>query len=245
MKSIDLSVIIPAYNEEKNIKTTIQNLCKYLDNIGISFEIMIIDDGSSDRTSNQVEDMQSSDNYQKDIQLRKNISNKGKGYSVRRGVLESKGKIIVFMDADLAYELDTIQTMYEAVLRGYQVVIGSRNLPQSKMNAKVPILRSISGKVYSWIIQLLMFQGISDTQCGIKSFDGQIAKELFSHITINDFGFDVELLFLAKKYNYSILSIPVTMVNHRRESRVNVICDSIKMFIDLFVIKLNNLFGKY
>jgi dolichyl-phosphate beta-glucosyltransferase len=241
MTSLDLSVIIPAFNEESLIVSTLDCLHSYLSARPQSFEILVVDDGSQDKTVEFVRQLQK---RHERLRLLSNPQNVGKGFSIQRGVLESRGQIIIFTDADLPYKLDAIDGFLQALQSGCELAIGSRVLPGSEVKG-VPMLRYAAGQIFSWMVQAVLFQGLPDTQCGFKSFKAQAAKEIFRRLTIGGFGFDVEMLFIARKRKYAIQPVPVHMIEHRQRSRVRLMSDSLKMFANLFMIRWNDLQGKY
>lgn len=241
MTTPELSIIVPAYNEEALIATTLDCLHSYLAVRPESFEIIVVDDGSQDHTVSFVQRSQKTTDK---IRLLINSQNMGKGFSIQRGVLESRGRIIIFTDADLPYELDAIDGFLQALQNGCDLAIGSRVLPGSEVRG-VPMLRYVAGQIFSWMVQAVLFQGLPDTQCGFKSFKAEAAKEIFRRVTIGGFGFDVEMLFIARKRKYAIQPVPVHMIEHRQRSRVRLMTDSVKMFANLFMVRWNDVQGKY
>src|SRR5215213_8211864 len=241
MSSPELSIVIPAYNEEALIGSTLDCLQNYLAGRPESYEILVVDDGSQDKTVEFVQLLQK-DNEK--IHLLINPQNRGKGFSIQRGVLESRGQFILFTDADLPYELDAIDGFLKALRDGCDLAIGSRVLPGSQVKG-VPALRYVAGQVFSWMVQAVLFQGLPDTQCGFKGFRGAAAKEIFRRLTIGGFGFDVEMLFIARKRKLAIRPVPVQMIEHRQRSRVRLVTDSFKMFANLFQVRWNDLLGRY
>lgn len=241
MTSPELSVIIPAYNEEALIVSTLDCLHNYLSARPETFEIIVVDDGSQDKTVEAVRHVQKNNEQ---VRLLINPQNRGKGFSIQRGVLESRGEIIIFTDADLPYELDAIDGFMQALQNGCDLAVGSRVLPGSEVRG-VPMLRYVAGQIFSWMVQAVLFQGLPDTQCGFKSFKADVAKEIFRRLTIGGFGFDVEMLFIARKRKYATQPVPVHMIEHRQRSRVRLISDSLKMFANLFMVRWNDLQGKY
>jgi dolichyl-phosphate beta-glucosyltransferase len=242
MTSPELSIIIPAYNEEALILSTLDGLDSYLSARPETCEIIVVDDGSQDQMADCIREWQKQSRA--DLRLLINEKNLGKGFSIRRGVMESRGRFIIFIDADLPYELDAIDGFLHALRSGYDLAIGSRVLPGSQVKG-VPILRYISGQIFSWMVQAVLFQGLPDTQCGFKSFRSDAAREIFRRVTIGGFGFDVEMLFVARKLKLAIQPIAVQMIDHRHRSRVRLIIDSFKMFANLFMVRWNDLQGKY
>jgi dolichyl-phosphate beta-glucosyltransferase len=242
MTSPELSIIIPAYNEEALIVSTLDGLGAYLSARPETYEIIVVDDGSQDKTPDCIREWKERNDV--DLHLLSNVTNMGKGFSIRRGVLESRGRFIIFIDADLPYELAAINDFLTALRNGYDLAIGSRVLPGSQVKG-VPLLRYISGQIFSWMVQAVLFQGLPDTQCGFKSFRSGAAREIFRRLTIGGFGFDVEMLFVARKLRFTIQPIAVQMIDHRHRSRVRLILDSFKMFANLFMVRWNDLQGKY
>jgi dolichyl-phosphate beta-glucosyltransferase len=239
---LDLSIIVPAYNEETLIVSTLDGLQTYLSARPEQYEIIVVDDGSQDKTAISIEAWQARNNGS--VRLLVNQQNMGKGFSIRRAILESQGQFIISIDADLPYELCAVDEFLKALQKGCDLAIGSRVLPGSQVRG-VPILRYISGQIFSWMVQVVLFSGLPDTQCGFKSFTSDAAKAIFRRLTIGGFGFDVEMLFIARKLKLAVQPVPVHMIEHRHRSRVRLIVDSLKMFANLFMIRWNDLQGKY
>lgn len=242
MSAPDLSMIIPAYNEEALIVSTLDGLRTYLASRPESYEILVVDDGSRDRTTERVRQWQACTNV--DLRILVNPQNAGKGFSIRRGVLESRGQFIIFIDADLPYKLEAIDTFLQALRSGSDLAVGSRVLPGSQVKG-VPVIRYFSGQIFSLMVQTVLFAGLPDTQCGFKSFRAEAAREVFRRLTIPGFGFDVEMLFIARKHRLAIQPVAVQMIDHRQRSRVRLIVDSLKMFANLFMVRWNDLRGRY
>lgn len=239
--ALELSLVIPAYNEEQLMPATLQLLDGYLEAHHPEYEILVVDDGSRDGTARLVEEIASA---QPRLRLLSQPANLGKGRAVQRGVMESRGDFIIFMDADLPYQLQALEPMLSALRTSHPVVIGSRHLQGSEIR-EVPPLRYIAGQAFSLLVALLMFPGIHDTQCGLKGFRAEAGRDIFQRLTIGKFGFDVEVLYIARKLGYAILPVPVRMTGFRFDSRVNVLRDSGRMFLDLFRIRWNDLRGCY
>ena len=242
MSTPDLSIIVPAYNEEVLIVSTLDGLQSYLAARPERYEILVVDDGSSDKTVALAQDWQK--RIGANLRVLVNEKNMGKGFSIQRGVFESHGQYIVFIDADLPYELDAIDGFLKALQNGYDLAIGSRILPGSEVKG-VPIPRYLAGQVFSWMVQAVLFRGLPDTQCGFKSFRSDAAREIFRRLTISGFGFDVEMLYVARKLKFSIQPVVVRMIHHRLGSRVRLVGHSIEMLSDLFAIRRNDWQGKY
>lgn len=238
----DLSIVIPAYNEEALIVNTLDSLRYYMMARPEQYEIVVVDDGSQDKTLMCIQDWQKQ--MDANLQLLSNEKNMGKGYSIRRGVMESRGQYVIFIDADLPYELYAIDHFLEALKNGYDLAVGSRVLPGSEVKG-VPAYRYIAGQIFSLMVQAVLFSGLPDTQCGFKSFTSVAAREIFRRVSIDGFGFDVEMLFVARKLKFAIQPVAVQMIEHRQRSRVRLLSDSLKMFSNLFMVRWMDWQGKY
>jgi dolichyl-phosphate beta-glucosyltransferase len=238
----DLSIIIPAYNEEALIVNTLESLRSYMMVRAEQYEIIVVDDGSQDKTVTCVQEWQKKNGTS--LRLLSNQKNMGKGFSIRHGVMESRGRYVIFIDADLPYELDAIDNFLGALKNGFDLAVGSRVLPGSEVRG-VPVYRYIAGQVFSWMVQAVLFSGLPDTQCGFKSFKSEAAREIFRRTSIDGFGFDVEMLFVARKLKFKIQPIAVHMIEHRQRSRVRLVNDSLKMFANLFMVRWMDWQGKY
>jgi dolichyl-phosphate beta-glucosyltransferase len=242
MESTEISVVVPAYNEEALIQSTLDGLRSYLQTRPEPFEIVVVDDGSQDGTVALVNAWQKSNNAI--AKLVTNPANRGKGFSVRRGVQESCGRFIIFMDADLPYEMGAIDDFLFALRNGHDLAVGSRVLPSSSGRG-VSAIRYLAGQVFSWLEQAVLGTGLADTQCGFKAFNAKAAREIFRRVTIDGFGFDVEMIYIARKLEYSIHPVAVQMIDRHRASRVRLVEDSVKMFINLFTVRWLDWQGKY
>jgi dolichyl-phosphate beta-glucosyltransferase len=242
MNTPELSIIVPAYNEEALIANTLDGLRSYMKTRPEGFEIVVVDDGSRDRTVACVQDWQRRN--QVDVQLLVNEANRGKGFSVRHGVMESRGQYILFIDADLPYELHAIDDFLNALHNGSDLAVGSRVLPGSEVKG-VPAVRYIAGQVFSWLERFVLSTGTADTQCGFKGFTAAAAQNIFRRLTIDGFGFDVELFFVARKFKYRIQPVAVQMIDRHRDSRVRLFSDSLEMLLNLFMVRWQDWQGKY
>ncbi len=242
MTTPDLSIIIPAYNEEALIARTLDSLRFYMAARPEPYEIIVVDDGSQDKTVASVQDWQKRTDA--NLRLMINQRNMGKGFSIRRGALESRGRYVIFIDADLPYELYAIDDFLKALKNGYDLAVGSRVLPGAEVRG-VPAYRYLAGQIFSWMVQAVLVTGLPDTQCGFKSFTSVAAKEIFCRTSIDGFGFDVEMLFVARKLKFAIQPVPVHMIEHRQRSRVRLVSDSLKMFSNLFMVRWMDWQGKY
>jgi dolichyl-phosphate beta-glucosyltransferase len=233
-ESIYLSIVLPAYNEANRIGKTIEHLLEYLHQQKYCYEIIIVDDGSSDNTSDVVHASAAKETI---LNLIRYTPNRGKGYAVKTGMLAAKGKYILFTDADLSTpieELDNFLRIMEQ--QNYQIIIGSRGLTNSQILKYQPWFREKMGKIFNRFVQWLVFPGILDTQCGFKLFRAEVIAQLCSQQIIDRFSFDVELLFLAQKLGFKIKEEPVRWANSPA-TKVNPVTDATRMFIDLLRIR--------
>ena len=233
-----ISFIIPAFNEESRIVKILDTATEYLSKDFKDYEIIIVDDGSTDKTKEAVEHYMNSGSDK--IRLIKNRINKGKGYSVRIGMLAAKYDLAVFSDADLATPISELKKLMNALLKGHDIVIASRNMKESRRIVKQPYYRQIMGKTFPIIVNILLSMDFKDTQCGFKLFKTQIAKKILRKQTIDRFAFDVEILYIAKKLGYRICEVPVLWID-KKDSKVSPFRDSWKMFLDIIKIRMNSI----
>ena len=227
-----ISVVIPTYNEEERIEGSIKTVEQYLRDSGFDYEIIISDDGSTDKTLDAPRKIMAGNEK---IKLVIN-EHKGKGGAVRAGILQSTGDFVLFTDADLSTPIEELERLKKALDEGYDIAIASRDLPGSKILKHQSWYRELLGKFLNRIIQLLYVPGISDTQCGFKLFKGKVARELFSRQKINGLLFDVEVLYSARKKNYRIAEVPVTW-RHNEFSKVSIVSDLPRVIWDLINIR--------
>ncbi|MEK6867262.1 MAG: dolichyl-phosphate beta-glucosyltransferase [Nanoarchaeota archaeon] len=237
---MELSVIIPAYNEEKRIGRTLEAILGYLDKQKYQYEIIVVNDGSSDKTKEVVQKFKDKN---KKIKMLDNPGNKGKGYSVQQGFLAAEKEWVLFTDADLSTPIEELETFFRYA-SGTDVIIGSRNLPMSQIVVKQPFFRSMLGKIFPFFVRVVLLPDIKDSQCGFKLFRKEVAQKVAQKQMITGFCFDVEILFLAKKFGFGIQEIPITWSNDER-SKIRIISDSFAMFFDLLKIRWNALLGRY
>lgn len=241
MQNKEISVIIPTLNEEQRIENTIEKTIKYLKKNKYDYEVIVVDNASYDKTTNVVEKLIAKN---KKIRLLRNSSNMGKGYSVKRGILNSKMGLILHTDADASTPIDELDKFLQ-YLNDFDVIIGSRRLPGSKITEKQPLHRRFVGKVFSIISKLLIISEVNDTVCGFRLYKSEAAMHVFPKQKIFGFAFDVEILFLAKKFGYKIKELPVIWESSAKYSKVNAFVHSFEMFFDLIRIRINDLTGKY
>lgn len=229
---IYLSIIIPAYNEERKIVSTLARVLKYLSTKHYLWEIILVDDDSIDRTSEAARGMIKDER----LTVIKNPVNQGKGYSVKKGVLASKGDIILFSDADLSTPIEELDKMLLWFNEGYDIVIGSRALPESSIEIRQLWYREIMGKTFNLLVRTFVLSGFGDTQCGFKCFKREAALKVFNLQKINGFAFDVEILLIAERLRLKVKEVPIVWINSP-ESKVHLIRGSFSMLWELFKIK--------
>jgi dolichyl-phosphate beta-glucosyltransferase len=226
---MDYSLIIPAYNEETRLKETLIKTLEYFESNYSKFEILVVDDGSTDGTCEVVRAF----NNVKLIELG---TNQGKGAAVKRGILSAVGKIRIFTDADLSTPISEIPKAIEYINKGYDIFIGSRALDHSLIKKHQPFYREMMGKIFNKFVQLFVLWGIKDTQCGFKAFTDVAAEAVFPKAVIKRFSFDVEVLFIARKLKLKIAEVPIIWYNDER-TKVSAIKDSYSMFLDILKIR--------
>ena len=237
---MDLSVVIPAYNEERRIGRTLERVVAYLGEQRWASEVLVVSDGSRDRTAEivrrTVADLP--------IRLLDSGVNRGKGACVRRGMLEARGDLRIFSDADLSTPIEEVERLAAAAARGYDVAIGSRHLPGSRIEVRQPWWRQTMGRGFNACTRRLVMTGIRDTQCGFKLFSADAARRIFPRQRIEHFGFDVEVLWIARRLGLRVAEIPVIWVDDPR-STVRPVTDAARMLVDLVRIRQADRRGLY
>lgn len=233
-----LSIIIPAYNEEKRLPEALDRTLKYLKNRKIKNEIIIVADKSKDKTLDVVQEYTKKF---KNICYIYNPKKQGKGYAVRKGILASKGSLVLFVDADTSTPITELDKFLPKI-KTYDIVIGSREHKDSDVKKKL-ISRMVLGNMGNILLRIFLIKRIRDTQCGFKLFKGNIARELFSISRIKGFGFDFEIIFLAQKKRYKIKEMPVNWI-YCEGTKVTW-QSHFKTLSELFEIRINYLLGKY
>jgi glycosyltransferase involved in cell wall biosynthesis len=240
---VAVSIVIPAYNEEQRLPATIEAVIGWLAKAGLEpAQVIVVDDGSQDRTAAVVED------YARRypcLRLLRNPGNRGKGYSVRHGMLEAEGEWVLFSDADLSAPIEEFDKLHRAAMdQRAAVAIGSRALDRSLIGVHQSVFREYAGRFFNLLMRLLTGLPFWDTQCGFKLFRGDAAKEVFRRQQLTGFGFDVEALFIARLRGYKIVEVPVRW-NHCEGTKVRMLRDSANMFLDLVRVRRFQLDGKY
>ncbi|RKX96326.1 MAG: hypothetical protein DRP84_01415 [Spirochaetes bacterium] len=232
-KSIFLSVVIPAFNECDVIGNSLNTVISYLNKKKYNSEIIIVDDGSADDTANIVKNTQKKDSR---IKFFVNNTNMGKGYSSKKGIMEANGEYILLTDADLPIYIEETENFIHYLDMGFDIVLASRRIPGAKLIGSQPIMRAVASFILSKIVQLYLKFDIADPQCGFKCYRTKSAKKLFSLQTIDGFGFDLEMLFLAKSMEYKSKEIPVKWTCNKN-SKVRLFRDGFSILGDIFKIK--------
>jgi glycosyltransferase involved in cell wall biosynthesis len=236
-----LSIVIPAYNEGARIDNALERVLSCVAERRWNAEILVVDDGSSDSTAEIVRRwMQTHPN----LHLIHNEGNRGKGFSVRNGILQSIGDTVLFTDADLSSPIEEAESLFEALNAGADVAIGSRWLQRQRQTIHQPLYRRFFGRCFNWVTRKIMGLPYKDTQCGFKAFKRDAAQVIFRLQTIERWGFDPEILFIARKLGYTIVEVPVTW-GHDERSRISYLRDGMKMLEDMARIRKNSLRGRY
>ncbi len=236
--SLDLSVVIPAYNEAERLPGSLRQILAYLAGWGGSHELLVIDDGSLDATAQRARELGG-----ERVRVLQNPVNRGKGYSVRRGMLAARGERRLMTDADLSTPIECLPSLMARMDEGVPIVIGSRALRESKIEVHQPWYRENMGRVFNLFVRLLVASDLRDTQCGFKLFSAGAAEAVFRLARMDGFAFDVEAVFLARSAGLQVTEVPVTWRNDAA-SRVGLL-KGFLAFPDLLQIRLNSWRGRY
>ncbi len=232
--AVELSVVFPAFNEERNIAESLRRVSAFLSLKNYPWEILVSNDGSTDRTSQAVEDFTRAHPAYPIRHLR-SAPNHGKGYAVRQGVLAASGRHVLLTDADLSAPIKEVDKLMAALANGADIAIGSRAVRAKDCDVRQSFRRYFAGRVFNVFVRSLL-PGIGDSQCGFKCLKSAAAKKLFSEQKLDGFSFDVEILYLARRHGLRISEVPV-MWSEGPESKVKLVSDSLRMLKDLFLIK--------
>jgi glycosyltransferase involved in cell wall biosynthesis len=236
----ELSIVIPSFNEELRLPITLAEISAYIRASKRETEVIVVDDGSTDRTADVAK------SFRGEIQRLRvvaNNKNRGKGYSVRHGMMEARGRIVLFTDADLSAPIDETDKLI-AALADHDVAIGSRALNRSLISVHQSVFREYAGIIFNFIVRAILRLPFVDTQCGFKAFRRECCRIIFQQQRIERFGFDPELLYLARHHGLRAVEIPVRWA-HSPATKVSMLRDSLQMFLDVFIIRWNALSGRY
>ena len=239
MVEVFLSIVIPAYNEERRLPGTLEAIADHLKGQAYTAEIIVVENGSTDRTADVVREF-----ARQHPAARLLISpRRGKGLAVMVGMLAARGAYRFLCDADLSMPIEELVRFVPPALEGYGVAIGSREALGARRYDE-PLYRHIMGRVFNGLVKLVAVPGLEDTQAGFKCFTAAVAQDVFTFQTMEGFGFDVEVLFIARKRGYRIVEVPIQWY-YRADSRVRVVSDTLRMFRDVLMVRWNNLRGIY
>ncbi|MBI5707609.1 MAG: glycosyltransferase family 2 protein [Armatimonadetes bacterium] len=229
-----LAVLVPAYNEQARIVPTLKRLREYLSAQSYTWSVTVVSDGSKDETPNLVAAFCEEN---PGFSLIASNPNRGKGYVVRRGMLEVEAELLLFSDADLAAPIEEIEKLFPSIEQGADVAIGSRPLKESNLEIRQPLYRELLGRAFNMAVQLLAIRGIKDTQCGFKLFKRDVARDVFSRCKLEGFSFDFEALLIARDLGYKIAEVPIRW-RHQEGSKVVLMRDGPRMIRDLIKLRL-------
>ena len=235
------SIVIPAYNESERIRATLDKILVHIQEHGWDAEILVVDDGSTDTTAQIVQAYAAEHPL---LRLLQNPGNRGKGYSVRNGMLHANGEMVLFSDADLSSPIEEADKLFVALAEGNDVAMGSRWMRTELQTQRQPLHRQLLGRIFNLILRVLLDLRFRDTQCGFKAFTRRASQVIFPLQHIERWGFDPEILFLARKFGLKVKEVPVKWA-HREGTRINPLRDGIRMFSEVLKIRWYSLSGKY
>lgn len=235
------TIVIPAYNERARIVPTLEAVVQCVRLRDWDAEVIVVNDGSTDNTAALVREFART---APEVRLMENPSNRGKGYSVRSGLLHAQGEVVMFTDADLSAPMDEAELLFNAISEGADIAIGSRWLETSRQTHRQPLYRQIFGRCFNLLTRMVMRLPYADTQCGFKAFTREAAQTVFQLMTIERWGFDPEILFIARKRHYRVKEVPVSWA-HDARSRISYLRDGMQMLKELAIVRWNALLGRY
>lgn len=233
------SIIIPAYNEEKRLPNTLEQVFRFLEEQSYTSEVIVVENGSNDRTYETAKEFTK---QHKNLHLIHDAQ-RGKGGAVQRGVREARGEYVLFCDADLSMPVEEINKFLPPALNDFDIAIASREAPGA-VRYNEPYYRHLTGRVFNMLIRLMVLPNLQDTQCGFKCLRAEVARDIFRFQTLTGWAFDVELLYIAHHHGYRVIEIPIDWY-FNADSKVRVLRDSWRMFVDLLVIRRNARRGLY
>jgi dolichyl-phosphate beta-glucosyltransferase len=235
------SIVIPAYNESARLGSTLEKVLGYVHQQGWDAEVIVVNDGSRDNTADIVRSFAAKDRA---LRLVENPGNHGKGYSVRNGMLNARGRIVLFSDADLSSPIEEAPKLFQALEQGADIAIGSRWLRSETQTQRQPLHRQLFGRIFNLILRLTLGLKFKDTQCGFKAFRQPAVQAIFPLQKIERWGFDPEILFLARKLKFKVKEVPVAW-GHSGGTRINPLVDGSRMVMEMLRIRWYDLTGKY
>ena len=235
------SIVIPAFNEKARIPATLREVVNCVRARNWSAEVIVVDDGSRDSTAELVRAFAAGAS---EVRLVQNPGNRGKGYSVRSGILQALGDIVMFTDADLSAPIEEAEGLFAAIADGADIAIGSRWLERNRQSIRQPLYRQILGRCFNGVTRAVMGLPFADTQCGFKAFTRAAAQTVFQLQTIERWGFDPEILFIALKRGFRVDEVPVSWA-HDQRSKISYLRDGMRMLSDIAIVRCNALIGRY
>lgn len=239
--NIKLSVVVPVYNEDKRLKSGFGHYYSYLKKQKYSWELIFVNDGSRDNTLKLLEDLVKG---KPQVKIVSYSDNHGKGYAICQGIEKAQGEYILFTDLDHSVPIQTAENFFPYFEKGYPVVIGSRRVKGAKIAVHQKPLREFLGRGFTAIVNMFIYWGVADATCGFKAFENSVAKKIFSKITVYDWAFDAEILYICKKNSIKLAQAPVTW-SDVRGSKVSLKKDILRSFRGILKIRINDLKGKY
>jgi glycosyltransferase involved in cell wall biosynthesis len=235
------TIVIPAYNESERLNESIPRVLEYVNSRGLDAEVIVVNDGSTDDTASIVRQYAANDPR---VILVENRGNRGKGYSVRNGMLHAQGAAALFTDADLSSPITEADKLFKALAEGADVAIGSRWLQRELQTERQPLVRQLYGRLFNLGLRIVLGLNYKDTQCGFKAFNRRAIDVVFTRQQIERWGFDPELLYLAKRFRLKTLEIPVEWA-HDHRSKISPLRDGLRMGMEVLKVRWNGWLGRY
>lgn len=235
------SLIIPAYNESNRIRPSLDQILKYLEEQHWEAEVLVVNDGSQDNTAQIVKEY---GRTHPQVQLLENGRNRGKGFSVRNGMLHARGDICLLSDADLSSPITEAQKLFDAIAQGADIAIGSRWLQAELQTERQPLYRQLFGRIFNLLLRIVLGLNFKDTQCGFKAFRRDAAQQIFALQKIERWGFDPEILFLARQFGFRVVEVPVVWA-HSAGTRLHPFKDGLLMGLEILRVRWNAWTGNY
>jgi dolichyl-phosphate beta-glucosyltransferase len=238
---LSYSIVIPAYNEGARLSATLERVLAYVSQQEEETEVIVVNDGSRDNTAEIVRQFAASNPV---LRLLDNPGNRGKGFSVRNGILNARGRVVIFSDADLSSPIEELPKLLQPLKEGADIAIGSRWLQSDLQTQRQPLHRQLFGRIFNLLLRMTLGLQFKDTQCGFKAFTAEAAQTIFPLQHIERWGFDPEVLFLARKFGFKVCEVPVAW-GHSGGTRINPLVDGSRMFMEMLRIRWYDLTGKY